>query len=83
MPRINRELIRTWLDDHNWSIRRLAEECSVLSEDTISEGAMRNVVNGIDGMRVGRIKLICRVTAKYGDGIGYEELLVRDADEQQ
>lgn len=56
---------------------------SELSEDTISEGAMRNVVNGIDGMRVGRIKLICRVTAKYGDGIAYEELVVRDSSQQQ
>ncbi len=36
---------------------------------------MRNTVNGIDPMRPGRIKLICRVLAKYGDGISYAELV--------
>lgn len=69
MPRLRRDLIRTWLEDRNWSVRRLATECGALTEDTISEGIMRTAVNGIDPMRVGRIKLICRVTAKYGHGI--------------
>jgi hypothetical protein len=43
--------------------------------DDISEGTMRNAVNGIDPMRPGRIKLICRVTAKYGDGIAYDQIV--------
>lgn len=77
MPRIRRELIRAWLASHDWSITRLARECSALTEDTISEGAMRNVVNGIASTRIGRIKLICRVTAEHGDGIAYEELIIR------
>lgn len=75
MPKIKRELIRTWLEDHNWLVGRLAEECSALGEDTIPEGTMRNVVNGLEPMRPGRIKLICRVLAKYGDGIPYAELV--------
>lgn len=79
MPRLNRDLIRGWLEDHNWSVRRLAEECSALGVDTISEGSMRNAVNGTDPMRPGRIRLICRVTQKYGDGIQYEDLVVRDS----
>lgn len=76
MPRVNRALIRGWLDTHNWSIGRLAAECNDLGLDEITEGTMRNVVNGIDPMRRGRIRLICRVTAKYGDGIAYEQLVV-------
>ncbi|GAB3446317.1 hypothetical protein [Actinophytocola sediminis] len=77
MPMINRKLIRAWLEEHNWPIRRLVEECNALGEDTISEGSMRNAVNGIDPMRPGRIRLVCRVTQKYGDGLQYEDL-VRD-----
>lgn len=77
MPLLNRELIRRWLEVHNWSIGRLAEECSALGEDKVSAGAMRNAVNGIDPMRPGRIRLICRVTEKYGDGIRYEDLVDR------
>ena len=50
-----------------------------LGFDEITEGTMRNVVNGIDPMRRGRIRLICRVTAKYGDGIAYEQLVADDA----
>jgi hypothetical protein len=50
-------------------------ECNVLGLDDIAEGTMRNAVNGIDPMRPGRIKLICRVTAKFGDGIPYEQLV--------
>lgn len=75
MPRLNRERIRGWLDDHNWSIGRLTMECNDLGVDDITEGTMRNVVNGIDPMRPRRIKLICRVTAKYGDGIAYEQII--------
>lgn len=75
MPRLNRERLRGWLEDHNWSIGRLADECNVLGLDDITEGTMRNAVNGIDPMRPGRIKLICRVTAKYGDGIAYDQIV--------
>lgn len=82
MPRIRRELICSWLVDHAWSVKRLAQECSALTEDTISEGAMRNVVNGTDSARIGRIKLICRVTAKYGDGITYEELIIKETHQE-
>lgn len=74
MPKLNRDVIRTWLDEHNWSVRRLAEECNSLGGDTISEGTMRNAVNGIDPMRTGRINLISRVTAKYGDGLTFAQL---------
>ena len=41
----------------------------------ISEGTVRNAVNGIDPMRAGRIKVICKVLAKYGDGVSYERLV--------
>ncbi|MCT2587095.1 hypothetical protein [Actinophytocola gossypii] len=75
MPKIKRDLIRTWLEDHNWSIARLAKECSAIGEDTIPEGTLRNVVNGIEPMRPGRIKVICKVLAKYGDGIPYDRLI--------
>jgi hypothetical protein len=34
---------------------------------------MRNAVNGIDPMRPGRINLISKVTAKYGDGLKYAQ----------
>lgn len=79
MPRLNRELIRTWLEDHNWSVDRLARECSALGEDTISAGSMRNAVNGRDPMRPGRIKLICQVTQIYGNGLTYERLAIRES----
>lgn len=71
---LNRDTVRTWLEQHNWSIGRLARECSVIGDDTIPEGTMRNAVNGIDPMRPGRILLICRVMAKYGDGRTYAQL---------
>jgi hypothetical protein len=74
MPKLNRELIREWLDDHNWTVRRLAEECTTLSGDTFAEGTMRNAVNGIDPMRPRRIRVICKVLARYGDGISYARL---------
>jgi hypothetical protein len=75
MPRLNRELIRGWLEDHNWSVARLTAECNLMGEDTFSEGTVRNAVNGIDPMRPGRIKVICRVLARYGDGVPYEHLI--------
>lgn len=78
MPKLNREVIRSWLEDHNWSIKRLAEECSALGEDTIPEGTMRNAVNGIDPMRPGRIKVISKITSRYGDGIPYVRLTADD-----
>jgi hypothetical protein len=74
MPKLNRDLIRGWLEDHNWTVARLTAEGNALGEDTFSEGTMRNAVNGIDPMRPGRIKVICRVLAKYGDGVPYERL---------
>lgn len=84
MPYLNRDVIRLWLEEHNWSINRLAEECSTLGEDTFSEGTVRNAVNGIDPMRPGRIRVICKVTAKYGDGIPYIKLILdRDAPDRQ
>jgi hypothetical protein len=75
MPKLNREVVRAWLVEHNWSVGRLAEECSAITEDTVSEGVMRNAVNGIDPMRPGRINLIRKITEKYGDGIAYERLV--------
>lgn len=62
-------------------MRRLAAECNALGEDTFSEGTMRNAVNGIDPMRPGRIKVICRVLANYGDGIPYVRLVRADGEE--
>lgn len=75
MPKLNRDRIRTWLEDHNWTVQRLTMECNALGLDTFSEGTVRNAVNGIDPMRPGRIKVICRVLAKYGDGIPYTQLV--------
>ncbi len=75
MPKLNRNVIREWLEDHNWTVRRLAEECSTLGDDSFPEGTVRNAVNGIDPMRSGRIRVICKVTAKYGDGIAYTRLV--------
>lgn len=77
MPRLNRELIRTWLEQHNWSIGRLAAECSALGDDTFAEGTVRNAVNGIDPMRPGRIHVISKVTKKFGDGIPYAQLIAK------
>ena len=74
MPYLNREVIRQWLVEHNWSVGRLAQECGALGEDKVPDGVMRNAVNGIDPMRPGRINLISRVTEMYGDGIPYREL---------
>lgn len=78
MPRLNRSRIRTWLEKHDWSIKRLAQECSALADEDIPEGTMRNAVNGLDGMRAGRIRLICRVTARQGDGIPYGQLIEQE-----
>jgi hypothetical protein len=78
VPKLNRNRIRTWLEDHNWTVQRLTAECNLLTEDTFAEGTVRNAVNGIDPMRPGRIKVICRVLAKYGDGIPYAQLLAHD-----
>ncbi|MGH3762519.1 hypothetical protein [Actinophytocola sp.] len=75
MPKLNRDLIRRWLEEHNWPVARLAAECSALGEDVFTEGTLRNAVNGIDPMRPGRIRVICKVTAKYGDGIPYDQLI--------
>jgi hypothetical protein len=74
MPKLNRALIRGWLEEHNWSVTRLADECSIMGEDLFPKGTVRNAVNGIDPMRPGRIRVICKVTAKYGDGISYTQL---------
>lgn len=54
MPKLNRDRIRTWLEDHNWTVGRLTAECNLMSDDTFSEGTVRNVVNGIDPLRRGR-----------------------------
>jgi hypothetical protein len=78
MPKLNRDVIREWLEEHNWTIARLAEECTAVGED-IAEGTVRNAVNGIDPMRPGRIRVICKVTARYGDGIPYTQLVASEA----
>jgi hypothetical protein len=78
MPLLNGHRIRAWLEEHNWTIGRLAEECSAMGDDTFPAGTLRNVVNGIDPMRPGRIRVICRVTARYGDGIPYDQLVEDD-----
>jgi len=75
VPKLNRDVVRAWLVEHNWSVGRLARECSAIGEDTVPEGVLRNAVNGIDPMRPGRINLIRKVTEKYGDGITYDQLL--------
>ena len=76
MPKLNRTLIREWLEEHNWTVARLTAECNAMTEDIFSEGTVRNAVNGIDPMRPGRIRVICKVLAKYGDGIPYTELIL-------
>jgi hypothetical protein len=78
VPKLNRDVIRGWLAEHNWSVQRLAQECSALGVDTFAAGTVRNAVNGIDPMREGRIRVICKVTARYGDGISYARLVVED-----
>jgi hypothetical protein len=75
MPKLNRDLIREWLEEHNWSVQRLTEECNAISEDTFTEGTLRNAVNGIDPMRPGRIRIISKVTRRYSDGLSYEQLI--------
>jgi hypothetical protein len=83
VPKLRRAVIRGWLEEHNWTVQRLTAECNLLSDDTFSEGTVRNAVNGIDPMRPGRIKVICRVLAKYGDGIGYAQLIESDGDRRR
>jgi hypothetical protein len=78
MPKLNRAVIRGWLVEHNWTVRRLTNECNLLGEDTFAEGTVRNAVNGIDPMREGRIRVICKVTARHGDGIPYARLVAED-----
>ena len=75
MPKVNKTVIREWLIEHNWSIARLAKECNALGMGYFNTDTMRNVVNGLDPMRPGRIRVICRVTTRYGDGISYERLI--------
>jgi hypothetical protein len=75
MPKLNRDRIREWLEEHNWSVQRLTEECNALTEDVFAEGTVRKAVNGIDPMRPGRIRVIAKVTARYGDGIPYAQLI--------
>jgi hypothetical protein len=74
MRRLNQELIQTWLVTHHLTVKRLAFECSELSVDTVSEGAMRQAIFGNAPMRPGRIRLICEVTRRHGDAIPYERL---------
>jgi hypothetical protein len=75
VPKLNKTVIREWLIEHNWSIARLAKECNALGMGYFNTETMRNVVNGIDPMAPGRIRVVCRVTARYGDGIPYERLV--------
>ena len=75
MPKLNKTVIREWLMKHNWSIGRLARECNAPGMGYFNTETMRNVVNGIDPMAHGRIRVICRVTARYGDRIPYERLV--------
>lgn len=82
MPKINRVLIRSWLEKHNWTVERLTDECNSITDELIPFNTMRNVVNGIDSMRPGRIRVICAVTAAQGDAIKYAELVVDPPDER-
>jgi hypothetical protein len=75
MPKLNRDRIRRWLEEHNWSVQRLTEECNAVSEDVFTEGTLRNAVNGIDPMRPGRIRIISKVTSRYSDGLTYQQLI--------
>lgn len=84
MPYLNRPLIKEWLTDHNWSVGRLADECHVLDpDDLIPEGVMRNAVNGIDPMRIGRIKVIARVTDKYQPLLPLTALVAGDDEDEE
>jgi len=82
MPKLNRARIRRWLEQHNWTVQRLTAECNAIGEDTFAEGTLRNAVNGIDPMRPGRIHVICRVTAKYGDGLTFTDLVATSTTER-
>ena len=75
MPKLNRDRIRQWLEEHNWTVQRLTQECNALGDDVFAEGTVRNAINGIDPMRPGRIRVIAKVTARYGDGIPYPQLI--------
>jgi hypothetical protein len=75
VPKLNSAVIREWLHEHNWTVARLTKECNALDVDYFTVGTLRNAVNGTDPMRIGRIRLICRVTARYGDGIPYHRLI--------
>ena len=79
MPYLNRAVIRAWLVEHNWSVSRLARECSAIGEDLFTTGTVRNAVNGIDPMRPGRIQVVCKVTARYGDGIPYWRMVADES----
>lgn len=82
MPKLNRALIRSWLEAHNWTVHRLTVECNALGEDNFAEGTLRNAVNGIDPIRPGRVHVICKVTAKYGDGLSYTDLVATPTNER-
>lgn len=75
MPKFNRDRIRRWLEEHNWTVQRFTRECNALGDDVFAEGTVRNAVNGINPMRPRRIRIIARVTARYGDGIPYAHLI--------
>jgi hypothetical protein len=75
VPYLNKAVIRAWMVEHNWTLRRLAEECSAVGEDTFPVGTLSNAVRGLDPMRPGRVQVICKVTARYGDGIPYWRLV--------
>ena len=80
MPKLNRELTRTWPEKHNRTVQRPTPECNTMGEDTSAEGSMPNAINGIHLMRPGHIKVICRVLAKYGDGIPHARLVEHDSE---
>ncbi len=82
MPKLNRDVIRDWLDEHNWTVGRLTAECNQIGDDVFSVGTVRNAVNGLDPMRRGRILVICKVTAHYGDGIPYRRLVAGKHDNE-
>lgn len=83
MPKLKKTVIREWLISHNWTIARLTKECNALGMGYFNTDTMRNVVNGIDPMAAGRIRVICRVTARYGDQIPYERLIANTAQSDQ
>ena len=73
MPKMERELIRAWLEDHRWTVQRLAAECNALGLDTLSEGTMADTVNGIDPMGAGSAHV--PGTRQVRGGIPYAELV--------